>query len=315
MEDDKASNIALRALESLFLDACHHKDLEKVQVSSNKINYQILAQGFETSCALGHIENVKFLSKLCYTCDNGMKLACLKGQIEVIQYLLLAPCGFMECSAIFDTATSTGNFAIVELFLKSPKNVWSRPYVLANGLFGACKRGQRDMALFLIKNGVKLYDQGLHGACYGGQLEMAKLMVSFGATEFNDALYYSCAHRQLQLAEFMIDQGANNWSSMLSVVLRAGNEQLDFFKMIYKKVGTQILVPYLENNTFSKESVLFLLEQGISQVYFYGLEGDYKSGIKTLFQEIYKFHQEITKVTSLLLLTELLRIVIDYSLV
>ena len=134
----------------------------------------------------------------------------------------------------------TGNSHIASLLIKNGANDWIQ------GLRNACKRGHKNMAMFIYQhgdkvhfwtpphceevlysvcrgndytlldimtiNGAKDWDAGLGGACRGGHIKMAELMIEKGVTVtgFDHGMIQACKSGHMHMFKFLIAEATKN---------------------------------------------------------------------------------------------------------
>lgn len=104
---------------------------------------------------------------------------------------------------------------------------------LGNNLEYACKSGDTNLVYFIIRIGVKNWNDGLLSACYAGNIEIVNLMILKGANYWNGGLIYACKGNNIEIVNLMIDKGANDWNGGLLHACCCGNIEI-FNLMIHK---------------------------------------------------------------------------------
>ena len=160
-------------------------------------------------------------------------------------------------------ACERGNLEIVKLYFSKKKKISRSEW--KQGLLGACRGGKRDIAEFMIREGIINFDEALKEACFGGNMEVVQLLISKGANNWNYGLEGACRGGHKEIVELMIAK-SSSWNCGLKGACRGGN--LELAKLMIEK-GAKNWNTGLKEAALSgnKELVLLMIEKGATSFY------------------------------------------------
>ncbi len=227
-------------------------------------------------CELGRVDYLERYKKegVSFTnTDEMIEAACVRGQLEVVQFLR----EFLdiENSTSLSLAARHGHLDLVDYLLNEGVNSW-------NALFVAVLNDRKEIANFLVSRGVDVngffFDNPLSCAVSKGNLEMSQLLLSNGANpnprdqNGETPLFHALRLKDHNLMKLLISCGADvnalddegqclfhHVSDLEDVWFLLGN---NCNLKVISKNGTSPLLPAVAKSNF--QLATFFLAQGLS---------------------------------------------------
>jgi hypothetical protein len=166
----------------------------------------------------GSLETVEYLIGLgAFASDNAIHLACMIGDLRIIQRLIEAqkiqrPLGDNLRNARFQqfidrayvTSIERKDAYFVKYFLQ--QNVSDQLLLREIKRYSVCNDAER--LLLLIDNGVSTLDDSLFVVCSDGRVELAEMLITLGAKDITAALWPAVLSGSLKLVKLLISHGA-----------------------------------------------------------------------------------------------------------
>ena len=108
---------------------------------------------------------------------------CLEGNLRVIRLVEKYSPGFIRRNADFGLAIGCEKKSESVCKLMEEFGAKSCSRCVGVGLYGACRKGAKNLVQKLISHGACDWNEGLHGACKGGNTAIVQMMVERGATD------------------------------------------------------------------------------------------------------------------------------------
>lgn len=184
--------------------------------------------------------------------------------------------------------------------------------VIDTGFRLACNFGQLNVVKWLVSKGAEDIE-GFNIACSQGHLDIVQYLVSIGKGNYNYGLINACTSSRsnsvdglLKVAEFLLSKGANNYGEALySSFIHHKQKIIEL--LISNRGGV-----FSNSNPvcwFSSKTCYKLLEMGVLIESF--AEND---NCKNLIKEIQEFKTRALSATRDMLIPELSKLILDYSL-
>jgi ankyrin repeat protein len=176
---DYFSSIGIINWHSHFLGACRTNDIKLLELSLQH-GVSDIKVGFIIACTEGSLDIVKLLvdkvSKVRYV-NDGFCEACNNGHYDVVNFLIDKQTTDFYW---FGSLCYKNRINIVKLLLeRCGKKITIQ--TLNNGLYNACVNNNIDMIDVLIFYGANDWNIGLSGACKSGNYELMMCMIKMGA--------------------------------------------------------------------------------------------------------------------------------------
>ncbi|XP_067652079.1 putative ankyrin repeat protein RF_0381 [Haliotis asinina] len=222
---------------NMLLSACREGDMEVVKfvLSQNIVDVDSRGPRKKTPVMLaaqyGHKEVVKVLVEngadlsLAYdTGSNGLHLACSKGRLEVVKYIISQNIVDINCRGLGKKtaamiAAGCGHKEVVELLVENGADLSLACASGSNILHLACSRGRLEVVKYILsQNIVDINSRGLKkktpvmNAAESGHKDVVELLVEKGANlslacdTGSNILHFTCSKGRLEVVKYILSQ-------------------------------------------------------------------------------------------------------------